>query len=192
MKTYKRLLVVLLLFLVMGAALVSSVGAGAGPGEPLPGTVRGLAGPYTFYNASSGITETTYTSQPKMVQGQDVSIIWLYHSADIFVTADVSGTDTITVTPQVSVDGTNWTDITYTYVADTLAQTTTVLTSTGTTTATSTTSMSSAVTEGIERVVLSTDTTDYLRIALAGRYLRFKIETSGTVTPTIKVLLRND
>jgi hypothetical protein len=190
MKTYKRLLVVLFLVLVMGAGLAGSVGAG--PGEPLPGTVRGLGGPYTFYNASSGITETTYTSQPKTVQGQDVSIIWLYHSADIFVTADVSGTDTITVTPQVSVDGANWTDVTYTYVADTLAQTTTVLTSTGTTTATSTTSMSSAVTEGIERVVLSTDTTDYLRIALAGKYLRLKIETSGTVTPTIKVLLRND
>lgn len=190
MKTYKRLLVVLFLVLVMGAGLAGSVGAG--PGEPLPGTVRGLGGPYTFYNASAGITETTYTSQPKTVQGQDVSIIWLYHSADIFVTADVSGTDTITVTPQVSVDGTNWTDVTYTYVADTLAQTTTVLTSTGTTTATSTTSMSSAVTEGIERVVLSTDTTDYLRIALAGKYLRLKIETSGTVTPTIKVLLRND
>lgn len=188
-KNKGRLLLVLLFTLVLGTALVGSVSAG--PGEPASGTVRGLGGVYTYYNEGS-ITTTTYTDQPRTVQGQDVSTIWLYHSADIFVTADVSGTDTITVTPQLSVDGSNWTDVTYTYVADTLAQTTTVLTSTGTTTATSTTSMSSAVTEGTEQIVMSTDATDYLRIPLAGKYLRLKMETSGTVTPTVKVLLRND
>jgi hypothetical protein len=39
---------------------------------------------------------------------------------------------------------------------------------------------------------MSADGTDYLRIPLAGKYVRFKIETSGTVTPTIKALFRND
>ena len=52
--------------------------------------------------------------------------------------------------------------------------------------------MSSAVTEATHQVIISSDTTDYMRVPLAGRYLRFKMEVSDTVTPTIKVLLRND
>jgi hypothetical protein len=187
----KRFLSVFGLVAALVMILVGGVRA-SDPGEPQPGTVRGLSGPHTFYAAASGITTTTYTDSPKNIYGQDVSLMWLYHSADIFVTADVSGTDVITVTPQFFPDASNWADATYTYVANTLASTTSVITSTGLTTATTTTSSSSTPTEATHRVVMSADGTDYLRIPLAGKYVRFKIETSGTVTPTIKALFRND
>lgn len=182
--------------LALGLLLVLMASAGVSadqPGEPLPGTVVGISGPYTFYGptALTGTT-TVYSSQPNTYKGQDISIAWLYNSADVFVTGDVSGTETITVTPQFSVDGTYWTDATYTYVADALSSTTTVITGTEGMTGTSTTSSSSAVTEATYQIVMSADGTDYLRLPLAGKYLRFEIEHSGSVTPTVKVLLRNN
>lgn len=184
-----RFWMVAIVLVALALALTGGVLAGD-PGEPQPGTVRGLGGPHTFHSAV--VTTTTYTPSPKTVFGQDVSLMWLYHSADVFVSVDVSGTDTITVTPQFSADASNFADVTYTYIANSLSSTTTVITSTGLTTATTTTSSSDTPTEQTYRIVLSSDTTDYLRIPLAGKYMRFKIETGGTVTPTIKVLYRND
>lgn len=177
-------LVVLVLALGVGGAVLASQ-----PGEPLPGTVAGIKGPNAFWNGTviAGST-VTYTSAPKTVYGSDISLIWLYHSADVFVTADITPSSYLTITPQFSVDQSNWTDATYTYVADTLAQTTTVLTGT----ATSTTAMSSAATEATYKITMHADSTDYLRIPLAGKYLRFKIEHTAAVTPTINVMLRND
>jgi hypothetical protein len=192
MKTKRALtlvgLIVLMLALGVGGTVIASQ-----PGEPLPGTVQGIRGPNVFWNGTviAGST-VTYTDAPKTSYGSDISLVWLYHSADIFVTADISPSSYITITPQFSADQSNWTDATYTYVADTLGSTTSVVTSTGLTTATTTTSMSSAVTEAIYRITMSADGTDYLRIPLAGKYLRFKIEHSSTVTPTINVMLRND
>lgn len=151
----------------------------------------GIKGPNTYWNGAviAGST-VTYTSAPKTVYGTDISLIWLYHSADVFVTADITPSSYLTITPQFSVDQVNWTDATYSYVADTLAQTTTVVTSTGT--ATSTTAMSSAPVEATYKITMSADGTDYLRIPLAGKYLRFKIQHTAAVTPTINVMLRND
>jgi len=178
----KRLLHVVGLVGLMVLALVGAVQA-SDPGEPQPGTVRGLGGPHTFY-VGGVLTETTYTASPRVVYGQDVSQSWLWHAVDVFVTADVSGTDVITVTPQLSVDAANWADATYTYIAQTWTQETDGVTTT-------TTSVS-APAEATYRIVMSADGTDYLRMPLAGRYLRFRIETSGTVTPTIQALFRND
>ena len=182
---------VMLLVVAMGLLLAGSVAASQ-PGEPQPGTVQGLRGPSLFWQGVIAGSVPTYTTSPRTQFGTDVSVVWMYNSADIFVTADITPSGRITVTPQFSVDQSNWTDATYTYVADTLASTTSVITSTGKTTATTTTSMSSAVTEAIYRIIMTADGTDYLRVPLAGKYLRFKIEHSGAVTPTINVLLRNN
>jgi len=190
MKLKQSLTWVGLIALALVVLLAGSVAASQ-PGEPLPGTVQGIRGPNMFWNGAVVAGSTvTYTDAPKTVFGSDISLIWMYHSADIFVTADISPSSYITITPQFSVDQSNWADATYTYVANTLAQTTTVVTSTGT--ATSTTSMSSAVTEATYQITMSADGTDYLRIPLTGKYVRFKIEHSSTVTPTISVMLRND
>jgi len=184
------LIVLCVVALVLG--LAGSVVADQ-PGEPLPGTVAGIKGPNTFWNGTVVAGSTvTYTNAPKYVYGSDISLAWLYHSADIFVTADITPSSYLTITPQFSIDQSNWTDATYTYVADTLASTTSVVTSTGLTTATTTTSMNSAVTEATYQLTFSADGTDYVRVPLAGKYLRFKIEHSATVTPTINVMLRND
>jgi len=164
-------LVVLVMALGVGGAVLASQ-----PGEPLPGTVQGIRGPNTFWNGTviAGST-VTYTSAPKLVYGSDVSLVWLYHNADIFVTADITPSSYLTITPQFSVDQSNWADATYTYVAQPY-----------------TTTVSAAVTEASYQIAMSADGTDYLRIPLAGKYLRFKIEHSDTVTPTINVMLRND
>jgi hypothetical protein len=42
------------------------------------------------------------------------------------------------------------------------------------------------------RLVLSADGSGYTRIPVVGEYLRFKMEYSGTLTPTVKVTLRNN
>lgn len=181
--------------LILAGLLLALAGgvAASQPGEPLPGTVYGIRGPSTVWNGEviAGST-VTYTSAPKYIAGVDASLVWLYHSADIFVTADITPSSYVTITPQFSVDQSNWTDATYTYVADTLASVTSVITSTGLTTATTTTSMNSAVTEATYRLTFSADGTDYLRVPLAGKYMRLKIEHTSSVTPTINVLLRND
>jgi len=192
MKLKRSLTLVGLCVLALVIGLAGSVAASQ-PGEPLPGTVVGLRGPDTFWNGAVVAGSTvTYTSSPKTIFGADVSLTWLYHSADVFVTVDITPSATITVTPQYSADASNWVDATYTYIADTLASTTAVITSTGLTTATTTTSVSSTPTEATYQIVLSADSSDYLRVPLAGKYLRFKIEHDDTVTPTVKVLFRND
>jgi hypothetical protein len=161
--------------------------------EPAPGTVTQIK-TWTFYPATAVTgSGTAYSSSPKRTStGIDVSRVKDWHSADVFVTVDISGTATLTVTPQFSTDASNWTDATYDYVADTLVETTTVLTSTGVTTATSTLSSSSTVTEGTYRIVISADGTDYLRVPIAGEYMRVKLAYSGEITPTVTVTLRND
>ena len=164
---HTRVLSVVGMVAVLLALLAGGVRA-SDPGEPQPGTVRGLSGPHTFIASAAGITQTTYTDSPKVAFGQDVSLMWLYHAADVFVTADVSGSNAVTVTPQFSADASNWANAYFQTVSGT------------------------TVTAQTYQVVLSADGTSYLRMPLAGKYMRFKIEMAGTVTPTIKVLLRND
>lgn len=143
--------------------------AASSAGEPDPGTVQGVRGPSVFWNGTAiAGTTVTYTTVPKTIYGTDVSVIWMYHSADVFLTADVTTGKNITVTPQLSADGTNWADVNYNYVTD------------------------SAVAEATQKITMSADGTDYTRVTLAGKYLRFKIEHNAAVTPTITVLLRND
>lgn len=197
------------LALVMVAVLVMGLmGPGvdaSGPGEPDPGTVGGVT-TWAIYPSTAITGNTTiYSDSPKWLRGLDMSRIRNYNSVDVFVTVDISGTATLTVTPQVSADGTNWVDATYNYVSDAYALTTSssstitatgVSTSSGTTTATVTTSSSSSSTssivEGNYQMVLSADGSDYVRMATMGEYIRFSLDYSGTMTPTINLTLRNN
>jgi hypothetical protein len=202
MKTKRSLIWIWLMVLVLALGVGGAVMASQ-PGEPLPGTVQGLRGPNVFWNGTviAGST-VTYTSAPKTVYGTDVSLTWLYHSADIFVTADITPSSYLTITPQYSVDQSNW--VNATYVSEgwvlPLSSSTTLTNSSGvtsTTTSTSTTTFSGATAsrsseEVTYQITMSADGSDYLRIPLAGKYLRFKIEHSAAVTPTISVMLRND
>ncbi len=157
-------------------------------GAPLPGTVAQTRF-LTFYGPTVTVSGTTYSATPLTVQGQDASLVVAWHSADVFVTADVSGTATVTVTPQLSADQVNWTDADYTYIG---------VNSSATYTTNGAITSSSAPVVQAYRAVLSADGTDYLRVPLAGQYLRFKIDAfvtvspTAAVTPTIQVVLRND
>lgn len=166
---------VALLLLVAMLAVFNPAQAQTNPqtGEPAPGAVS-LIRAYTFYEATalSG-DDVTYSSVPVTVQGEDVTKIGAYYAADVFVTADVSGTGWLTVTPQVSVDGVNWADVYYRAVTFDVSGTITVNRTT-------------------QNITLSADGTDYLRIALAGERLRFAIGYTGAITPTVDVVLRNN
>lgn len=189
------------LALVVFIAAVLIVGAMLTPftfadgGRPDPGTVVGVK-TWTFHGPTYAISGTGYSASPRTQSGVDVTKVGAWQAADIFLTGDISGTATITLTPQFSPDGANWANAAYDYVADTLVSTTSVVTGTDGLTATTTTSSSSAITNQAYRIVLSADGTGYIRLPITGEYMRMKMETNGAagngVTATVKVTLRNN
>ena len=186
-------------------------------GEPDPGTVQGV-GTYTAYPQTAlSVTSTTtaYSSAPYLYSGLDVSYSRNWNAADAFVV--VSGYDTgetITVTAQWSPDQTNWVDAQYvsegwvlplTYSGE-MTNTSTLTNSSGVTSTTTTTqtltasetntfsgSTGTRVNETVyHRVVPSADGTYVMRFPIAGMYLRYKLEYSGSLTATIKTTYRNN
>lgn len=154
-----------LLALVMILAALGFLPQGAAAiGEPPAGTVNSVQN-YEMYAATAIITDGTYYGDAQHWQQ--------WNSVDVFVTVDVTGTATLTVTPQVSADGTNFADAYHTY-----------LTWTDDATAT--------VTEADYQVVMTADGTEYIRLPMAGRYMRAKVEVSGDLTPTITAVTRNN
>lgn len=186
----KRLLMITSPALLALAMILAALGllprAVAAVGEPPAGTTQSIQN-YTLF-ATQQITspgETTTTNGT-------AQHVQYWNAADIFINADVDTDGIITVTAQLSADNSNFVDAAYTYLADTLIETVTVLTSTGLTTATATLSNSSTPTEQTYQVVLSADGTDYLRLPIAGQYLRVSLAYTGTVTPTVITTLRNN
>lgn len=149
-----------------GASMVQAV-------EPTPGTVSRSA-TFTFFPTTvlAGTT-TVLTDSPYVVGANDITRVGSWHSADVFVTGVLTPTGVMTVTALLSADQTNWADATYRTVA---------VDDSG----------DAAVTTQVQRLVLEADGTQYMRIPLAGEALKFRIEKSGTVTPTIVVTLRNN
>lgn len=151
-------------------------------GEAPAGTVQGVR-TYTYYPPTAltavATQATTYSGVPRIETGVDISHVRSWNSLDMFVTLDVSGTGTITVTPQFSPDQSDWTDGDYRHITFSGDATTTI----------------STLNTQTYQLALSSDSTDYINaIPIAGEYLRFKIlyAGSGTVTPTIKGTLRNN
>ena len=194
MKT-KRVMVVamvtMVMLLVLGAGLAA---ADSGAGDPQNGKPINWTS-QTFYSAQLTTTGTSYTGSPLTKQGTDVSRITSWSVAEVFVTADVSGTATITVTPQLSNDAVNWTDAYYMYLSNSSTTSTAVVTGTAGMTATTTTVNATTPTQRIYQMTLSADGTSYKRVEMAGDYLRFKIESSATasqtVTATVRTTLKN-
>lgn len=162
-------------------------------GEPPPGTVvRAVS--YTFYPATVGTAGTAYSDAPNTTTGGiDISRVSEWNSVDIFVTADISGTATLTVTPQFSADQSNWTDADYTYPALTQSTSQTI-TNTGIITSVQliNTSISTALTTQTHYTVQTADGVDYMRVPVAGEYMRLKLQRSGTITATVLATVRNN
>jgi hypothetical protein len=172
----------------------------SGAGDPGAGTMVGYR-TVTFADGTTAITsDTNYNdnadSSAFNMQG--------WHSADVFVTVDITGTNTITVTPQFSADGTNWVDAQYKSEGWVLPLTysSTITNSSGVTNTTTSTqtytfsgSSGSRQSEWVTyQIILSSDTSDYLAVPLHGNYLRFKaeVDSATSITPTITAILRND
>jgi|GEM_PF-5838319 len=200
-KQVRNVLIVLALVAVLLLVVAKPLqwAEASGAGDPGPGTVVGIK-TVEFADGATAIEATTY-----YLGGSSTGYNAQYwHSADVFVTADISGTNTITVTPQWSADGTNWVDAKYKaegwvlpldYTA-TLTNTSGV---TSTTTATSTYTFAGStgtrVNEWVTyQIVISADGSDYVAVPMHGNYLRLKAEllSAVVVTPTIQVVLRND
>jgi hypothetical protein len=166
-----------LALVVVGLALsVAQTQPAAAIGEPPAGSVSGYVS-YTLYPATALTTDdTTYSSSPRTFAGEDVSMVAEFNSVDICSTVDISGTGTITVTPQFTNYGDNratnryWADADYDYWT------------------------SSAVSAETYQSVLSADGADCIRAPVIGEYLRLKIEhtTTDTITPSVRVTLRNN
>lgn len=167
MKLNNRLIVTFLLALTLLTALVVP-GVLADNGAPQPGTVTLTSTSILYPAAALSGTGTVYSAAPRIVSGQDVSQVRRFNSADVFVTADISGTAVITVTPQFAPDQSGWADAHYTVISGTTA------------------------TNLDYQVVLSADGSDYVSVPVAGEYLRVKIEYSGVVTPLVQTTLRNN
>jgi hypothetical protein len=163
----KRVVIVTLITMMMLLALSASmVAADSGSGDPEPARVQSWSS-YTFYNAAIVTTGTLNTASPLIRAGIDASRAVQWANADVFVTAAVSGTAVLTVTPQFSNDAVNWASAYWNTVSST------------------------TVTAQPYRIVLSANGSSYLRMPMAGEYVRFNIANTGYVTATVRVTFKN-
>lgn len=161
-----------LILLIASALIVGTivpVSFAADGGRPDPGTVQSWQ-TWPFSPTTYIVSGTTNTASPRVQSGVDVTKVSQWNAADIFLTGDISGTTIITLTPQFSPDASNWADAYY----DSISGTT--------------------VTAQPYRIVLSADGTNYVRLPIAGEYMRLKLEVygDGGVTTTVKATLRNN
>jgi hypothetical protein len=214
----KRFLNVLALVVLAAALVLGLVGPGTplaragGAGDPGPGTVVGIQ-TVTFASGSTAISSTTYYNDNA---DSTVYSSQFWHSADVFVTVDLDGTNVITVTPQWSADGTNWVDakyksegwvlplsysgeITTSIILTNSSGVTNTTTTTSSVTSSATNTFAGTTAERVSewvtyQVVLNADGSSYIAIPLHGSYLRIKAEvfTPTNLTPTIITVLRND
>lgn len=110
---------------------------------------------------TAAITTTAYS--PSSLAGKDPRIINGWAGGDAFINADFATTGTLTATVQFSADGTNW--------------------ATGVNT-------NASGTEVTLQEVITNDGDGMVHIPMAGQYVRFKLEPSASVTPTIRLVLR--
>jgi hypothetical protein len=203
MKRYasKLLMALAAICLIAGLACAGALLARpalADPGAPSPGAV-GTLKTYTF-EPTTQITGTTtvYSTFPLLVPAGQItyaaSNMDNWHAADVFVTGQVASTKLLTVTAQLSPDGVNWANAFYRYVAPTLTSTSVAVSHSGSITSTTTTATtSSALVNQAYQLAFNSTTasTSYFQMPVAGEWLRFQIQHTGTVTPTIVVTLRS-
>jgi len=195
------LLAVVMTGLALPARRVEATGGGGDPGIGSTVNYRTV----TFADGAAAISATKYYSPSGHTTLGYLAQDW--YLADMFVTADISGTNTITVTPQWSADGVYWLDAKYEsegWVLP-LSYSATITNSSGvtsTTTSTHTYSFSGATASRVSewvtyQLAISSDGTDWLVFPIHGNYIRLKAELASTgagtaITPTIKCVFKNN
>jgi len=113
---------------------------------------------------------TTNTDSPKTIRDIDASFTNGWASADVFIAATFGNTGTMTSTVQLSADGTNWVDAEFDYWTG------------------------SAIGQSTHQRVQTASGGKYMRIPLAGEFLRVVMavstEASTVITPSVTVTYR--
>lgn len=102
----------------------------------------------------------------QVTAGQNTS---RWNSIDLFSSVTVASGGALTTTLQFSADGVRWANA-YWYSVN----------STGT------------VSSNMYRFIQTSDGTNYLRVPLAGQYVRLDLDVTGTVTPTLVGVFKNN
>ena len=136
--------------------------------DPPPGAIQNT-NTYRFLG-SRVITDgtTVYSPVPLAAGNLDASIIDVWNSADVFLTAGLGSGAAVTVTPQLSADCSNWAGAHYEVV------------------------YSSTVASIDYQLAATTAGTQYLRMPLAGRCMRFAVASTGTVTVSVYATVKNN
>lgn len=158
-----------LMSLAYGTALALVLSAyGQSPGAPDSGTVNRTA-TYTLADTTRISGTTRYTDAPNVLAGGvDAARVAEWHSADVFIEADVQ-TGTLTATVQFSPDYGLWADADYDYING-----------------------SGAVAQQVYRRVFTADGTKALRVPVLGQGMRLKLQASGIATATVVSTYRNN
>jgi hypothetical protein len=169
MKSLRKIaLPVLSAALLLGMLLVMVSGAAAGTEKPYPGAPSRVE-TRTFYGPTRVTSSTTvYTSITTTVNGALIARVADFNSADVFIVGSLATSSNITGTVQFSPDLTNWASATYDYWNG-----------------------SAIGTQTYVRSLSSTGAT-YVQVPIAGEYMRVQLATRGTVTPTVRITLRNN
>lgn len=185
MQRQAGLLLMLLLFVGFSFA-AAALGVMTAPqpvdaaGEIYPGTVNRTQTLLIFPETALAASATTYSAAPRTLNGEDITKIGAWNSAEIFVSAQFTTNAWMTVTAQLSPDQANWADVEY--VENAIA-----------TTGPSTDTVAGWYQTILPyRTILVTDGVRMFRVPLGGEFLRLKIETSDEITPTIWATLRNN
>lgn len=200
---FLRVMLVLALAFMLTVGVISCAKLGSGVTsqslDPIPASVIDV-NEITWYDAGVAVSTTTYYYGPAD-NGTVGEIILRWNQAELFATIDiVTGTQTFTVTPQLSADGTNWVDAWFTnpdaWSSSSSSSFTVVTTGTVTSTMVLAGSGSGAsATSTVDRnMAFSADGTNALSFPLIGKYMRLKTEvltTAYTVIPEFYVILKN-
>lgn len=152
-----------LLLLAVGFGLLNLAPVVAAPAPQDAATFQISVKSRTYTLFDSADVSGVYTT---VYSAGAYSVTTGYGVADVFLVGDLTGTSNLTMTAQVSADGVNWADSDYEYATDS-----TIATKTDTRS-------------------LSADGTEYIRVRLAGDYLRVKLQTWGTATAAVQVTYR--
>lgn len=162
----KKIYQIVIVALVLCGALWSGLVFAAG--EPPPATTQRTQ-VYTFLEPTALVTGTAYSNPALTSQSVDPALVGAWNEAIVYVSAAVSSTSNSLVTVQFSPDNEAFADAYY-QVAD----------------------ADGDLINHTYAISVTTDGTNYLRVPVHGEYMRLRFDTTGTVTTTAKVFLRNN
>ncbi len=162
----KRLYQMLIVATVLIGAFWSAMVYAAG--EPPPATTQ-RTNVYTYVDSAVFDDGTDYSNPQLTSQGDNPARVGAWNEAIVYVTAEVSGGSDSLVTVEFSPDNEVFAEA-YFQVAD---------------------ADGDLITHSYA-ISVTADGTQYVRVPIQGEYLRLRYDTSGTITTTAKVFLRNN